>query len=127
MVNPRNDQAGAIRQVKYWPLLTEGARENTDDALKKLKFINRMAMITPHRGPVESAMARIAAALFVREANKGDLINLGVGLPEEVGRLLYEGGLHHDLTFSSERISINFYWLVWPDPVRAQMMPRISQ
>lgn len=102
VVNPRNDQAGAIRQVKYWPLLTEGARENTDDALKKLKFINTVAMITPRRGPVENAMARMAAALFVREANKGDLINLGVGLPEEVGRLLYEGGLHYDLTFSSE-------------------------
>lgn len=102
VVNPWNDQAGAVRQRKFWPLFTEGAQENTDEALQKLKIINMLAMITPHRGPVENAMARMAASLFTREAHKGDLINLGVGLPEEVGRLLYEGGLHHDLTFSSE-------------------------
>lgn len=102
VVNPWNDQAGAVRQRKYWPLFTQGAQEDTDEALQKLKIINTLAMITPRRGPVENAMARIAASLFTREAHKGDLINLGVGLPEEVGRLLYEGGLHRDLTFSSE-------------------------
>jgi propionate CoA-transferase len=75
---------------------------DTQKAVKKLKFINTIARITPKRGEVENTMARMAASLFTKEAKKGDLINLGIGLPEEVGRLIYEGGLHQDLTFSSE-------------------------
>ncbi|MBU1169110.1 MAG: hypothetical protein KKD44_06040 [Proteobacteria bacterium] len=102
VVNPWNEQSGAVRQTNYWPLFTEGSKENTQNAVKKLKLINTLARITPHRGPVENTMARMAASLFTREAKKGALINLGIGLPEEVGRLIYEGGLHQDLTFSSE-------------------------
>lgn len=102
VVNPWNEQTGAVRQTQFWPLFTEGAKVDTQTAVKKLKFVNKLARITPERGPVENTMARMAASLFTKEAKKGDLINLGIGLPEEVGRLIYEGGLHHDLTFSSE-------------------------
>jgi len=102
VVNPWNEQTGAVRQKDFWPLFTEGASEDTGTAVKKLKMVNKIARITPPRGPVEDAMARMAASLFTVEAEKGDLINLGIGLPEEVGRLIYEGGLHEDLTFSSE-------------------------
>lgn len=102
VVNPWNEQTGAVRQKQYWPLFTEGAKVDTQEAVQKLKIVNTLARITPARGPVENTMARMAASLFTREAKKGDLINLGIGLPEEVGRLIYEGGLHHDLTFSSE-------------------------
>ncbi|GAB6095603.1 hypothetical protein JCM14469_18550 [Desulfatiferula olefinivorans] len=102
VVNPWNEQTGAIRQKEYWPLFTEGANEDPQEAVKKLKLINTLARITPRRGPVENTMARMAASLFTEEAKKGDLINLGIGLPEEVGRLIHEGGLHEDLTFSSE-------------------------
>ncbi len=102
VVNPWNEQTGAVRQKQFWPLFTEGARVDTQKAVKKLKLVNKLARITPARGAVENTMARMAASLFTKEAKKGDLINLGIGLPEEVGRLIYEGGLHHDLTFSSE-------------------------
>ena len=102
VVNPWNEQTGAVRQKEFWPLFTEGANVDTQNAVKKLKLVNKIARITPNRGAVENTMARMAASLFTKEAKKGDLINLGIGLPEEVGRLIYEGGLHHDLTFSSE-------------------------
>lgn len=102
VVNPWNEQTGAVRQKEFWPLFTEGARVDTQKAVKTLKLVNKLARITPARGAVENTMARMAASLFTKEAKKGDLINLGIGLPEEVGRLIYEGGLHHDLTFSSE-------------------------
>ena len=102
VVNPWNEQTGAVRQKQYWPLFTEGANVDPQEAVEKLKLVNKLARITPPRGAVENTMARMAASLFTREAKKGNLINLGIGLPEEVGRLIYEGGLHHDLTFSSE-------------------------
>ena len=102
VVNPWNEQTGAVRQKAFWPLFTEGASEDTRQAVRTLKIVNKIARITPPRGPVEDAMARMAASLFTVEAKKGNLINLGIGLPEEVGRLIYEGGLHKDLTFSSE-------------------------
>ncbi len=102
VINPWNEQTGGVRQKTFWPLFTEGASEDTVKAVKRLKLVNRIARITPPRGPVEDAMARMAASLFTTEAEKGNLINLGIGMPEEVGRLIFEGGLHQDLTFSSE-------------------------
>lgn len=102
IVNPWNEQAGSIRQKRYWPLFTEGAQVDPDVAVSKLKIINTLARVTPRRGPMENLLARMAASLFTHEAQKGDLINLGIGIPEEVGRLIYESGLHQDLTFSSE-------------------------
>ncbi|MBU4316267.1 MAG: hypothetical protein KKF30_03215 [Proteobacteria bacterium] len=102
VVNPLNEQAGGIRQRKFWPMFTEGAREDIDKALVKTIFVSRLAGITPKRQPVDDALARMAAWLFSKHAKPGDLINLGIGLPEEVGRLLYTGGLYKDLTFSSE-------------------------
>lgn len=102
VINPLNEQAGAIRQKRYWPMFTEGAGVDTDQAVRRINLINTLAGITPRRSPVEIATARAAADLFVREAKKGDLVNFGIGLPEEVCRMLYENGLHHDLTFSTE-------------------------
>jgi len=102
IVNPFNEQAAGVRQKKYFPLFTAGATVDVEKAVKKLQFINKLARVNPVRTPVENAMARMAAMLFTTQAKKGDLVNLGIGLPEEVGRLIYEGGLHKDLTFSSE-------------------------
>jgi propionate CoA-transferase len=58
--------------------------------------------ITPVRTPVELAVARLAASRFTRVVRKGALVNIGVGLGEEVCRLVYEGGLHEEVTFFTE-------------------------
>ncbi len=102
VVNPTNEQTATIKQRKYWPMFTEGATENMAESIAKIKKINSITSYAPKRGPVESTLARMAASLFVKVAKKGDLVNLGIGLPEEVGRLVYEGGLFDDMTFSSE-------------------------
>jgi len=83
-------------------MFTEGATEDMDKAIGTLRKINSITSYSPKRGPVESTLARMAASLFVKVAKKGNLVNLGIGLPEEVGRLVYEGGLFDDMTFSSE-------------------------
>lgn len=102
VVNPRNEQTATIRQRNYWPMFTAGGNVDEADAVEKLRFINRLMRVTPSRGPVENTLSRMAATLLTRQTKKGSLINLGIGLPEEVGRLLFEGGLYQDLVCSSE-------------------------
>lgn len=102
VVNPRNEQTNSVPQRKYWKMFTEGAEEDLDRSMEKLRFINRTLGITPNRGPVDDALARLAADIFTRYVKKCANIIVGVGLPEEVARLIYEGGLFKDVTFMSE-------------------------
>ena len=102
VVNPRSEQNVLVPQRKFWPMFTP---QGTGDPLKeveKLKFINNFLKITPLRGPVENALARLAAIKFIEVASPGNLVNIGVGMPEEVSRLITEGGLYTDVTFFNE-------------------------
>lgn len=102
VVHPYNEQAASILQLKYWKMFTEGANVDKKDAIEKLKFINQILGITPKRGQVENALARLGGSVFTRYVKKCSNIVVGVGLPEEVSRLIYEGGLFDDVTFISE-------------------------
>ncbi len=102
VVHPYNEQTGSVPQRKYWPMFTEGANVDIDPAMEKLRFINEVLRITPKRGRVENALARLAASVFTRYVHKCCNIIIGVGMPEEVARLIYEGGLFKDVTFMSE-------------------------
>ncbi len=102
VVNPYSEQTGSVQQRKYWPMFTVEHRVDTNDAVEQLKFANNVLKITPVRGRADNALARMAASMFVKAARPGSLVNIGVGLPEEVSRLLYEGGMHEDVTFFTE-------------------------
>jgi propionate CoA-transferase len=102
VVNPDNEQCGMALQRKYWEMFTAGAKVDTEDALSRLLFVNNLLRITPHRGPAEEALARLAADFFMRVAGKDQYVNVGVGMPEEVCRLIYEGGIHEDVTYLLE-------------------------
>ena len=102
VVNPNNEQCGMARQRKYWEMFTEGAKVDTEDALSRLLLVNNLLRITPHRGPAEEALARLAADFFMRVAKKNQYVNVGVGMPEEVCMLIYEGGIHEDVTYLLE-------------------------
>lgn len=102
VVNPWNEQTASIKQRKYWPMFTRKAQEDEQRSMDKLRTINKMLGITPKRGPIEDALSRMTASLFVKEVKKKSLINLGIGLPEEVGRFLLKGGIYKDVICSSE-------------------------
>lgn len=102
VVHPYNEQAASIPQLEYWKMFTEGANVDKKDAIEKLKFINQVLGITPKRGQVENALARLGGSVFTRYVKKCSNIVVGVGLTEEVSRLIYEGGLFDDITFMSE-------------------------
>ncbi len=102
VVHPYNEQTVAVPQKKFWPMFTEGARVDPHAAMQELQFVNRVLGITPVRGKVEDALARLAATTFTWFVKKCCNIIIGVGLPEEVARLIHTGGLFNEVTFMSE-------------------------
>ena len=102
VVHRYNEQTASIRQHRFWPMFTAGAATDAPKAIRQLRFINNVLKITPVRGPVEYALARLAATVFAGEVPAGAMVNIGVGFPEEVARQLVEHGLHDQLLFTTE-------------------------
>jgi propionate CoA-transferase len=102
VVNRDSEQTGSVKQHRYWPMFTVEHHVDTHDAVEKLWFVNNVLKITPVRTQAEMAVGRLAASLFTKICPKGAMVNIGVGLPEEVSRLVYEGGLHEEIQFFTE-------------------------
>jgi propionate CoA-transferase len=102
VVNPWNEQTGSVQQRSFWPMFTTRSDLPAVEAIARLKFANEVVRITPKRGPVENALARLGARTFCGLSRPGALVNIGVGLPEEVCRVVFEAGLTDDVTFMSE-------------------------
>lgn len=102
VVNPWSEQTSSVLQKRYWSMFTPNPNTDVRLAMKKLKFINNLLKITPIRGKMEELIVRLAVQLFLRIAPKGAMINIGVGLPEEVSRLLVQNNLENKFTFTTE-------------------------
>jgi propionate CoA-transferase len=101
-VNPWNEQTVAAWQGEPWRLFSPGGDGDDHEAIEKLRFINRALHITPVRGPVETAIARLGAAHFASVVPPGAHANIGVGYPEEVCREICESPLRPNYTFTTE-------------------------
>ncbi len=102
VVHPFNEQTASIRQKRYWPMFTPGSRVDIPKAAAQLRFINNILKITPVRGEVAFALARLGARVFAEQVSPGAMVNIGVGYPEEVARQLTRYGLHDQLLFTTE-------------------------
>ncbi len=102
VVYPGTQQAASIPHHRYWPMFTLDSDVSLDEGVARLKFINQTLGITPRRGPVDNALARLAASIFAENISAGSLVNIGIGLPEEVCRLIHEAGLTKAVRFFSE-------------------------
>ncbi len=102
VVNPRNEQVGGMLQVKFSPYFTAGSFEVDDEAVKLMKLINTFLEVTPYRGKVADIIARMCADTFVKNTKPGAMVNIGIGMGEEVARMLYESGLYKDIIFTTE-------------------------
>lgn len=102
VVHPYNEQTASIRQRRYWPMFVPGHPVNVPEASRQLRFINNLLRITPVRGKVEYALARLGARIFADEVAEGAMVNIGVGFPEEVARKLVEHGVSDQLLFTTE-------------------------
>lgn len=101
-VNPRQEQTILAPQRDCWRLFTVGGDGDDHAAIEKLRFINRFLRLTPVRGPVECALARLGAHVFARTVQAPACVNIGVGFGEEVCRELYQSPLRPELTFTTE-------------------------
>ncbi len=99
---PGTEQTATIQHRKYWECFTLDSAMSEKEGLARIKIINNILGVTPKRKSIDSVLARLAARIFVEHARKGDHVDIGVGLPEEVSRLLYESGVMHELTMINE-------------------------
>ena len=99
---PGTEQTGSIPHRKYWSFLTTDSKLTVDQGIQRTCFINKILKLTPTRKPIDNAVGRLAGTIFSRYGHKNMYINIGIGMPEEVSRLIYEGGLLDDVTFLTE-------------------------
>jgi propionate CoA-transferase len=102
VVNPRNEQAGGFLQAKCQPYFSACSSGVDDEAVKLMKVINTFIEVTPYRGKVVDIIARLCADTFVKSTRPGAIVNIGIGIGEEVARMLYESGLYKDIIFTTE-------------------------
>jgi len=99
---PGSEQTASVPHRKPWPLFTTESDVSLDEGMARLRLVNRILGITPRRGKVDDVLARLAASIFARNGRPGMQVNIGVGLPEEVCRLIHRGGLTRDITLFTE-------------------------
>jgi propionate CoA-transferase len=102
VINPRNEQTGSVPQKSYWPMFTAGAAVDAQAAAAQLRFINKILGITPRRSQLDYALARLGAQTFADNVPAGALVNIGVGLAEEVCQVLFASRLREQITFTTE-------------------------
>ena len=100
--DPDTEQVASIKYRKGWNFLTTDSKYSVDEAISRLRYVSQRMGVTPVRTPLDATLARLAATIFAENAHKGLFVNIGVGLPEEVCRLIYEGGLFNDITLLTE-------------------------
>jgi propionate CoA-transferase len=102
VVNPRNEQVSGVLQTKCKPYFTACSSDIDYEAVRLMKVINTFIEITPYRGKVVDIIARMCADTFVKNTKPGALVNIGIGIGEDVARMLYESGLYKEIVFTTE-------------------------
>jgi propionate CoA-transferase len=83
-------------------MFTAGANVDAQAAAAQLRFINQTLGITPRRSQLDYALARLGAQTFADNVPAGALVNIGVGLAEEVCQVLFASRLRERITFTTE-------------------------
>ncbi len=99
---PPMDSRSTRALTKFGTVVTIDSDVPIDQGYERLRFVNKVLGVTPRRSQSEQALARLAAAALAENVKKGATVNIGTGLPEEVCRNLYEGGLLDAVTFFTE-------------------------
>ncbi len=102
VVYPKTEQAPSVPHRRYWPMFTLGSKLPINEGIARARYINKLIGVTPQRSAVDNALARLGATLFVEQFKKGAVVDVGVGLPEEVSRLLHESGILKHITLITE-------------------------
>ncbi len=99
---PDAEQTALVPHRAHWPVFTTQSDVSIDYGLERVRFLSRLAGITPRRCEADLAVARLAASVLLDNLEPGARVNIGVGLGEEVCREIYEAGHLDDVTFLVE-------------------------
>ena len=102
VVYPDTEQVAGVPHRKFWPQFTLESTVSLAEGAERMGLINGLVGITPKRCPADQALARLAATLFMEHTPPGGTVDIGIGLPEEVSRLLSETGAIEQVTLFSE-------------------------
>ncbi len=102
VVYPKTEQSGYIPYGSHFEFLAPTSTLPAKEGLARARFVNKVMGLTPKRKAMDQVLARLAAEVFVRNVPKGALVNIGVGLPEEVCRVLHETHILNEITLFTE-------------------------
>ena len=99
---PRTEQVAGIPHHRHYSLFTPQSSVPVEEASRMVRFVNTFVGITPRRGEADKVLARLAAQVFADQVAPDSLVNVGVGLPEEVCQVLLETGILDEITLFTE-------------------------
>jgi len=99
---PATEQTAMILHSDPLMFLTENSHGDVLTSLAKVKWMNRIAGITPKRGSRERQIAYQCADLIHQYVGKGSYVNIGTGLPELVCETLQKRNLLENYTLFTE-------------------------
>ncbi len=102
VVYPRTEQSGYIPYNSHFEFLAPTSTLPMAEGLARARFVNQVMGITPRRSAMDQVLARLAAETFAHHVPRGSLMNVGVGLPEEVCRVLHECHILEEVTLFTE-------------------------
>ena len=100
--HPDTEQAAGISHRWHWPALTTESDVPIAEAREQADLVSWLSGAAPRRGAIDDVVARLAASTLVEHLAPGAQVNIGTGLPEHVGGVLFAAGLHEDLTLLVE-------------------------
>ncbi len=102
VVYPKTEQSGYTPYQSHFEFLAPTSRLPRKEGLARARLVNQIMGLTPRRNAMDRVLARLAAEVFVRNVPRGALVNIGVGLPEEVCRVLHETNILGGVTLFTE-------------------------
>jgi len=99
---PATEQTATVLHTDPLMFLTENSQADVSTSLATIKWMNRIAGITPKRGKPAQKIASECANLIHQFVSKGSYINIGTGLPELVCETLQKRNLLENYTLFTE-------------------------
>jgi propionate CoA-transferase len=99
---PDTEQAAGSFHHNPWRAVTTDSDVPIADALARAQTINGLARVTAQRSDADEVVARLAAATLLENVRHGANVNIGIGLPEAVARVIFEAGRLDDVHFALE-------------------------
>jgi propionate CoA-transferase len=102
---PDTEQTVGFFHRDPWTAVTLASTAHIADALQHADVVSWLAEFgggVARRTALDAAVVRLAAATLLAHVPRGADVALGVGLPEQIGRVVFEHGCLDDLTFLVE-------------------------